>query len=71
MRVSYGPKRSARKCNLAGGLTKREVKGVNARIEEFDLEGSVYDWTFLPDELIEPGLPTLADAVNVAAFLFT
>ena len=45
-------------------LTKREVKGVNARIEEFDLESSVYDWTFLPDELIEPGLPNFAGAVR-------
>jgi hypothetical protein len=41
-------------------LTKREVKGVNARIEEFDLEGSVYDWTFLADELIEARLANLA-----------
>jgi len=45
---------------------------VNARIEEFDLEGSVYDWTFLPDQLIEPGLPNFAGAfrggVNAAIF---
>jgi len=45
---------------------------VNARIEEFDLEGSVYDWTFLPDELIEQGLPNFAGAVrgsvNAATF---
>ena len=47
-----------------GLLTKREVKGVNTRIEEFDLEGSVYDWTFLPYELIEPGLPNFAGAVR-------
>jgi len=45
-------------------LTKREVKSVNARIEEFDLEGPVYDGTFLPDELIEPGLPNFAGAVR-------
>jgi hypothetical protein len=46
---------------------------VNARIEEFDLEGSVYDWTFLPDELIEPGLPNFAGAVrgSVNAAIFT
>ena len=37
---------------------------MNARIEEFDLEGSVYDWTFLPDELIKPGLPNFAGAVR-------
>jgi hypothetical protein len=36
---------------------------VNAGIEEFNLEGSVYDWTFLPDELIEPGLSNFAGAV--------
>jgi len=53
-------------------LTKREVKGVNARIEEFDFEGPVYDRTFLPDELIKPGLPNFAGAVrgsvNAAVF---
>ena len=37
---------------------------MNARIEEFNLEGSVYDWTFLPDELIEPGVPNFAGAVR-------
>ena len=45
---------------------------MNARSEEFDLEGSVYDWTFLPDQLIEPGLPNFAGAsrgsVNAAIF---
>ena len=45
---------------------------MNARIEEFDLEGSVYDWTFLPDELIESGLSNYAgavrDSVNAAIF---
>jgi hypothetical protein len=53
-------------------LTKREVEGLNARIEEFDLEGSVYDWTFLPDELIEPGLTDFAGAVrdNVYTAIF-
>ena len=45
-------------------LTKREVQGLNAAIEEFDLEGSVYDWTFLPDELIESGLSNFAGAVR-------
>ena len=53
-------------------LTKREVKSVNSRIEELDFEGSVYDGTFLPDELIEPGLPNFAGAirgsVNAAIF---
>jgi hypothetical protein len=45
-------------------LTKREVKSVNSRIEELDFEGSVYDGTFLPDELIEPGLSNFAGAVR-------
>src|SRR5271169_1290083 len=45
-------------------LTKGEVKGANARIEKFDLEGSVYDRTFLPDELIETRLPNFAAAVR-------
>src|SRR5882762_6499372 len=49
---------------LISYLAKSKVKGVNARIEEFDLEGSVYNWTFLPDELIEPGLPNFAGAVR-------
>jgi hypothetical protein len=45
---------------------------VNARIVEFDLEGSLYDWTFLPDELLGPGLPNFAGAVrgNVNAAIF-
>ncbi|MGD0966137.1 MAG: hypothetical protein ABSA57_19840 [Candidatus Acidiferrales bacterium] len=34
-------------------LSNREVKSLNARIEKFDLEGSIRDWTVLPDELIE------------------
>jgi serine phosphatase RsbU (regulator of sigma subunit) len=45
-------------------LTKREIKCLNARIEELDFEGSVYDWTFLPDDLIEPGLPNFTGAVR-------
>src|SRR5271166_2059753 len=45
-------------------LTKREIKCVNAKIEELDFEGSVYDWTFLPDELIESGLSNFAGAVR-------
>ena len=53
-------------------LTKREIKGVDARIEEFDLDGSVYDGTFLPDELVEAGLANFAGAirgsVNAAIF---
>jgi hypothetical protein len=54
-------------------LTKREVKSVNSRIEELDFEGSVYDGTFLPDELIKPGLPNFAGAVrsNINAAVFT
>jgi hypothetical protein len=41
-------------------LTKREVKGLHARVKELDLERSVYDWTFLPDELMESGLSNFA-----------
>jgi hypothetical protein len=40
---------------------------LNANIEELDFEGSVYDWTFLPDELIEPGLSNFAGAVRGCA----
>jgi hypothetical protein len=39
---------------------------VKARIEEFDLERPVDDWTFLPDELIEPGLANFAGAVRAS-----
>ena len=49
---------------LAERLTKREVKSVNSRIEELDFEGSVYNWTFLPDELIESGLPNFTGAIR-------
>jgi hypothetical protein len=45
-------------------LSKREVKSLNAGIQKFDLEGSIHDWTFLPDELIEAGLPNFAGAVG-------
>ena len=45
---------------------------MKARIKEFDLEGSIQDWTFLPDELIEAWLPNFTGAVpggvNTAAF---
>jgi hypothetical protein len=37
---------------------------LNAKIEELDFEGSVDDWTFLPDELIESGLSNFAGAVR-------
>jgi hypothetical protein len=47
-------------------LTKREVKGVNPRIEKFDFKGSVYDRAFLPDELIEPRLSNFAGAVRAS-----
>ena len=48
----------------AKSLTKREIECLNAKIEELDFEGSVYDWTFLPDELIESGLSNFAGAVR-------
>jgi hypothetical protein len=54
-------------------LSKREVKSLNAWIQEFDLESSIHDCTFLPDELIEAGLPNFADAVpgSVNTVIFT
>ena len=45
-------------------LAKREIKCLNAKIEELDFKSSVYDWTFLPDELIESGLSNFAGAVR-------
>jgi hypothetical protein len=36
---------------------------VKAKIEELDFEGSIYDRTFLPDELIESGLLNFARAI--------
>ena len=53
-------------------LAKGEIEGVSARIEKFDLERSVYNWSFLSDELIEPGLPNFARAVgsSVNALIF-
>ena len=45
-------------------LTKREIKCLNAQIEELDFEGSVCDSAFLSDELIESGVPNFAGAVR-------
>jgi hypothetical protein len=45
-------------------LAKSERKGLNARIEELNLEGAVFDWTLLPDELIETWFPDLAVAIG-------
>ena len=45
-------------------LAKSERKGLNARIEELNLEGAVFDWTLLPDELIESWFPDLAVAIG-------
>jgi len=45
-------------------LAKSERKGLNPRIEELNLEGAVFDWTLLPDELIEPWFPDLAVAIG-------
>ena len=45
---------------------------MNARIEEFNLERPICDWTFLSDELIETRLSNLAcsvkSSVNTAIF---
>jgi len=53
-------------------LSKREVKSLSAGIEKFDLESSIHDCTFLPDELIKAGLPNFAGAVrgSVNAVIF-
>jgi hypothetical protein len=45
-------------------LAKSERKGLNPRIEELNLEGAVFDWTLLPDELIETWFPDLAVAIG-------
>jgi hypothetical protein len=37
---------------------------VNARIEEFDLKGAVFDWTLLPYELIKPRLANLTNTIG-------
>ncbi|MFZ0639252.1 MAG: hypothetical protein WA020_16320 [Candidatus Acidiferrales bacterium] len=37
-------------------VAARKRKSVYVRIEKLDFEGSVYDWTSLPDDLIESGL---------------
>jgi hypothetical protein len=36
---------------------------LDAGVEELDFEGSVCNWAFLPDELIQPGLLNFAEAV--------
>src|SRR5690348_7685395 len=46
-------------------LSKRERKGLDARIEEFNLEGRVPDCPLLPDELIHSRLANLTRAVRV------
>src|SRR3984885_16013904 len=45
-------------------LTEGERKSLNSRIKEFNLKGSVFDSTLLPDELIETGIPDLTGAVR-------
>ena len=45
-------------------LTECEVKSLDAGIKEFDLKRSVYDCTFLPDELIESRLSNFAGAIR-------
>src|ERR1700724_550495 len=57
-------RQSGRQFQFPKSLTKREIKCLNAKIEELDFEGSIYDWTFLPDELIESGLPNFTGAVR-------
>jgi hypothetical protein len=45
-------------------LAKRERKGRDAGIEEFDLKGHVSDRTLLPNELIHPRLSNFARAIG-------
>ena len=40
---------------------KREIECLHVKIEELDFEGAVYDWTLLPDQLIESGLSNFAE----------
>jgi hypothetical protein len=44
-------------------LTKREHKRSNADIDEVDLKRPIFHLTFLPHELIEPGLSNFAGAI--------
>src|SRR5205823_3193592 len=45
-------------------LTKRERKGLDAGIEEFNLKDHVFDGPLLPDELIHPRLSNLARSIG-------
>jgi len=45
-------------------LAKRERKDLDAGIEEFDLEGHVFDRPLLPDELIHPRLSNIARSIG-------
>src|ERR1700683_5523137 len=62
--IGAPPEYVERKCSRGTSLAKREIKCLNARIEELDFEDSVDDWTLLPDELIESGLSNFAGAVR-------
>src|SRR5262245_23592433 len=46
-------------------LAKRERKDLDTGIEEFNLKGHVFDWPFLTDELIHPGLPNFAGTIRI------
>jgi hypothetical protein len=45
-------------------LSEREIKRLSAGIKEFDLKSPVFDPSFLPDELVETGLPNHRRAVR-------
>lgn len=45
-------------------LAEREIKGINTKIEEFDFEASIHDWTFLTDELIESRLSNHSGSIR-------
>src|SRR3981081_4527667 len=47
------------------GSAEREGKGLDARVEELDLEASIVDRLLLPDQLIQPLFANRAVALGV------
>ena len=47
-----------------GTLAKSKIENLNAGVEEFDLEGTVFDWAFLSNELIEARFANLSGTVG-------
>src|ERR1700722_18510019 len=50
--------------NCLNLLTKRECKGLNTGLQEFDLKSPAFHLMFLPDELMQTILSNLARAVR-------